>query len=103
MPRRRGGLRPRALSHGAGSPSTEAKRTLPPIWRVKSDQALGGLAQIGDSSLGCVALSVRSHTGTQLCRGAPDTFFVLFQGVGDVDSPRHCSQLLDAGSGASLW
>src|ERR1039457_2883701 len=62
-----------------------------------SDQALKGLAQVGDSSLGCITLAVRPHTGTQLRMSTPDTVFVLFHGVGDVHGPGHGSRLLRIG------
>src|ERR1019366_4908529 len=57
-----------------------------------SDQALKGLAQVGDSSLGCIP-----HAGTQLRRSPPDTVFVLFHGVGDVHGRGHRSRLLRIG------
>src|ERR1022692_1216439 len=72
-----------------------------------SDQALKGLAQVGDSSLGCITLAVRPHTGTQLRMSTLDTDFVLFRGVGDVHGPGHGSRLIRIGlailTGMGRW
>jgi hypothetical protein len=57
------------------------------------DKAGEGLAQVGDSSLWAIALSIGSHARAQLSVSTPHAVFVLVDGVWDMHVLGHCSSL----------
>jgi hypothetical protein len=53
------------------------------------DQAFQCLPEISHRSLGAIALAVCAHARPELRVSAPDTVFILLDGVGDMNGTAH--------------